>query len=98
MYEFLAKLPHGTSVTVVLNYGGRVGGINCYTYKVDNNLNLYMQGVYTMKMTECFKSVEKKIDVIIEKKIKTTKVLFQNFLQYLSLRIGKVGWAAVVYI
>lgn len=67
MYEFLAKLPHGTSVSVVLNYGGRVGGINCYTYKVDNNLNLYMQGVYTMKMTECFKSVEKKIDVIIEK-------------------------------
>ncbi len=79
MYEFLAKLPHGTSVTVVLNYGGRVGGINCYTYKVGNNLNLYMQGVYTMKMTECFKSVEKKIDVIIEKKSKQRKFCSKIF-------------------
>ena len=82
MYEFLAKLPHGTNVTVVLNYGGMVRGADYYTYKVGTDMNLNMLAVYTVKMPENFtlfftppkiinslalKSAEKKIDTIIAK-------------------------------
>lgn len=81
VYDFVITLPKTSTVYVVLNYGGMMGGADYYTYQLAKTHGVNIRAVYAVKMPENFtltfstpqlynrivlKSAEKKIDRIID--------------------------------
>lgn len=81
VYDFVITLPKTSTVYVVLNYGGIMGGADYYTYQLAKTHGVNIRAVYAVKMPENFtltfstpqlynrivlKSAEKKIDRIID--------------------------------
>ena len=80
VYDLLPRLDRQKTVTIILNYGGMVGGADyyIYSYALQNGLNI--KSVYTIKMPENFtlsftvpkvylRSVLKRVDKPIDKVI-----------------------------
>lgn len=81
VYDFLITLKELPSVTVVLNFGGMMGGADRYTYEVAEAHGIRLNAVHSVKMPENFtltfstlpffnriilRSAEKRIDAIID--------------------------------
>lgn len=80
VYEFLIGLPKALPVTIVLNYGGMMGGADRYAYETATAHGISIRAIHSVKMPENFtltfstpailnrltlKAAEKRIDEII---------------------------------
>lgn len=81
VYDLFPRINKSTPITVVLNYGGMIGGADYFVYRYACEIGLKFSGVYTLKMPENFtlaftvpkfymnrtlKSADKRIAKVIE--------------------------------
>ena len=81
VYDIIPRLNRKTDVFIIQNYGGMVGGADCFIYEYAKEHGLNVKAVYTVKMPENFtltftvpkiyikltlKSANKRIDKVLD--------------------------------